>query len=411
MGDWGGSGSSPFTTSAEIATAAGMGKVASDVNAKFALALGDNFYSSGIHGDEHDARFQQTFENVFTADSLQAENFFRVVAGNHDHNGNVSAQVAYSAVSKRWRFDDLYYSFTESAPDGSTLQVVYIDTVVLSGNASPLAEECDAATAECRHLELKGSELPGPDDAALAATQMQWLEQQLQESHADYLIVAGHYPVWSECEHGPTDSLVSGLKPLLEQYNVSAYMNGHDHCAEYIDEGLGVQYHTIGSAHGWDTSTEHASAVPKGSVKFHPASGVGGFAKVAFSKAGLVVTHMSANGTALYAAPTLAARGPFAPTPPPTPAPPTPAPAPGSWECHSNSDSQPSELKDSDHTDKDYTLDSCQQACASSSGCAVIRYHATDKHCHTLVGSITRDAYEATVKPNSAGYETCFLQA
>ena len=63
---------------------------------------------------------------------------------------------------------------------------------------------------------------------------------------------------------------------LLEKYNATAYFNGHDHCAEYIDEGLGVQYHTIGSAHGWDTSTAHASAIPKGSLKFHPKNGLGG---------------------------------------------------------------------------------------------------------------------------------------
>ena len=142
MGDWGGSGSSPFTTAGEIATAAGMGKVAAASGSKFALALGDNFYSSGIHGDEHDARFTQTFENVFTADSLKADDFFRVVAGNHDHNGNVTAQIAYSGVSNRWRFDDLYWTFTETAADGASVQVVFIDTVVLSGNASP--EECTA---------------------------------------------------------------------------------------------------------------------------------------------------------------------------------------------------------------------------------------------------------------------------
>ena len=80
----------------------------------------DNFYSHGIGTDEHDQRFKSTFENVFTADSLKADNYFRVVAGNHDHNGNVTAQIAYSAHSNRWSFPSLYYDFTETAPDGAT---------------------------------------------------------------------------------------------------------------------------------------------------------------------------------------------------------------------------------------------------------------------------------------------------
>ena len=33
---------------------------------------------------------------------------------------------------------------------------------------------------------------------------MEWLEDTLKASTASFLVVAGHYPVWSICEHGPT---------------------------------------------------------------------------------------------------------------------------------------------------------------------------------------------------------------
>lgn len=91
MGDWGGEEKSPYTTKKEVDTAKGMGKYATSLNATFALAVGDNFYSHGIPTDEHDERFKYTFEKVFDASSLQSPFKFHVIAGNHDHIGNVNA--------------------------------------------------------------------------------------------------------------------------------------------------------------------------------------------------------------------------------------------------------------------------------------------------------------------------------
>ena len=62
--------------------------------------------------------------------------------------------------------------------------------------------------------------LPGPEDAGLADAQLEWLERTLAASTAQYLVVAGHYPIYSICEHGPTPDLVERVKPLLEQYKV-----------------------------------------------------------------------------------------------------------------------------------------------------------------------------------------------
>lgn len=101
MADWGGQPTAPYTTSGEISTAGGMGRIAETMNASFALAVGDNFYSSGIATDVDDPRFKHTFEDVFTASSLQGPRFpFYVIAGNHDHGGNVTAQVRNCAESQ-----------------------------------------------------------------------------------------------------------------------------------------------------------------------------------------------------------------------------------------------------------------------------------------------------------------------
>lgn len=63
----------------------------------------------------------------------------------------------------------------------------------------------------------------------------QWLEDQMKASTAMYLIVGGHYPVYTVCKHGNTATLVTNLKPLLETYGAH-YISGHDHCLEHIQE-------------------------------------------------------------------------------------------------------------------------------------------------------------------------------
>lgn len=44
--------------------------------------------------------YQDTFESVYTAKSLRVP--WYVLAGNHDHAGNVKAQIEYSQKSNRW---------------------------------------------------------------------------------------------------------------------------------------------------------------------------------------------------------------------------------------------------------------------------------------------------------------------
>eukprot|EP00656_Telonema_subtile_P035047 TRINITY_DN3905_c0_g1_i1.p1 TRINITY_DN3905_c0_g1~~TRINITY_DN3905_c0_g1_i1.p1 ORF type:complete len:358 (+),score=80.35 TRINITY_DN3905_c0_g1_i1:88-1161(+) len=298
MGDWGGQSDPPYTTGAEVNTAAGMGAIASKLGAKLAVVLGDNFYGDGVPSVDS-PRFKTTFEDVFTAPVLQHDAGFRfqLIGGNHDHMQNITAQVAYSQVSPRWVFPDIYYTFTEG-----DVQFIMIDTVVLSGNSQTV----DGG-------DLAGNELPGPADAAMAATQYEWIEAQLKASQAKYLLVAGHYPMYSICEHGPTEQLIDQLKPLLIKYNVSSYINGHDHCAEHVDVGDGVQYHTIGSAHVNDPSTAHNTTLEKSQLKFHMGTGKagpqsGGFASVEVTDDGLVVTHRDGDGTVLYTAPAIPAR-------------------------------------------------------------------------------------------------------
>ncbi|NWX05741.1 PPA5 phosphatase, partial [Caloenas nicobarica] len=212
VGDWGGVPDPPFATPREVATAAAMGRAATELGADFVLALGDNFYYKGVR-DEWDPRFQDTFERVFSVPGLRDLPWF-VLAGNHDHAGNVTAQMAYGRRSPRWHFPHYFYSLRLSLPGtNASARLLLLDTVLLCGGGD------DA-----------GGPPAGPGDAAAAAAQLRWLRGRLAASRGDrFVLLAGHYPLWSAGEHGPSSCLRRLLRPLLRRHRVTAYLSGHDH--------------------------------------------------------------------------------------------------------------------------------------------------------------------------------------
>ena len=131
----------------------------------------------------------------------------------------------------------------------------------------------------------------------------------LAASEADYLIVAGHYPIYSASRHGPTPYLIDQVKPLLEKYRATAYLSGHDHCEQYLQERVGdVDHHTVGSASINDPKLTHKDDVPPGSLKYFSAATLGGFASVTVTHEGLSLTHHDGDGKVLYVAPPHAPR-------------------------------------------------------------------------------------------------------
>ncbi|XP_064355444.1 tartrate-resistant acid phosphatase type 5 [Dromaius novaehollandiae] len=261
-----------------------MGRAAATPGAHFVLALGDNFYYEGVR-DERDPRFQETFERVFTAPALRELPWF-VMAGNHDHAGNVSAQVAYTRLSPRWRFPHPYYSLRWELPGANvSARLLVLDTVLLCGAADDF-----------------GGGPGGPRDAAAARAQLSWLRGRLAAARGDrYLLVAGHYPVWSVAEHGPTGCLLRRLRPLLARHRATAYLCGHDHNLQFLQEA-GVGYVVSGAGNFMVGSQQHRGAVPPRALRFFfgdPAS-PGGFAHLRLDARALTVTFLEATGRVLY---------------------------------------------------------------------------------------------------------------
>ena len=69
MGDWGGKPTWPYTTSEEVKTAKGMADFAKQNGVNITLALGDNFYDSGVKS----VRFRQLFQSKL---DIQSHRFF-----------------------------------------------------------------------------------------------------------------------------------------------------------------------------------------------------------------------------------------------------------------------------------------------------------------------------------------------
>nr|XP_002121342.3 tartrate-resistant acid phosphatase type 5-like [Ciona intestinalis] len=226
-GDFGGWPPPFYTTPTQWTVAEAMGQAAEKLKPNFVLAMGDNFYFLGVQ-DTEDERFNKTFESVYTSPYLQVP--WYPTMGNHDWHGNAHAQLDYSHVSKRWTYPWYYYTLDYTLTlSSTTMRIVMMDTTIQCG------------------IDSEGV----PINATVAEEQWAWVEQQLKDGQDfDYLVVVGHFPVLAAGNTGPTNEcLFNRLQPLLEEYGVSAYIAGHEHNLQHLQdsrENSNVEYFVVG---------------------------------------------------------------------------------------------------------------------------------------------------------------------
>lgn len=220
LGDWGRDGQ---YRQREVARE--MANMAGESRASFVIATGDNFYPEGITSVDS-PRWRTSFEDIYQAPSLQIP--WYVVLGNHDYRGQAAAELAYGRHSSRWKMPARYYRQTMALPKGGKADFFFLDT-------SPFLEG------------YRKDRAYGDITQQSAADQLRWLEAGLVSSRADWKIVIGHHPVYSEgASHGDTRELVRDLKPILERHGVQLYLNGHDHDLQHIVVN-GISYVTSGA--------------------------------------------------------------------------------------------------------------------------------------------------------------------
>lgn len=219
IGDWGEEG--------EILNnvAESMNNYSNQYPPKFVLALGDNFYPYGVV-DIDDNLWFTTYKNIFTSPNLDCKWF--PVLGNHDYLGNAFTQLEYFYKFKdtRWTMPSKYYTYSFKNKKDITIQIIAIDTILLAIETSNL---------------FIPNYLLNFNDVSIIAKQIhfEWLINTLKESTADWLIIFGHYNLYSGSSHQNNYEMINLLKALFIEYNIDLYICGHCHCFEHIvDENI-----------------------------------------------------------------------------------------------------------------------------------------------------------------------------
>lgn len=189
-----------------------MARVATDCGVRFYVTGGDNFQINGVQSVQ-DPLWMSSFENIYTHPSSHYD--WYPALGNHDHGGNVQAQIDYSKISRRWRMPANYYTVIKSRNDVS-VRLVILDTY-------PLV------------LALSGTT---PDYSVQdAKKQLAWVDSVLTVAKEDWIVVVGHHPVYSaHPTRGNSKELVEYLNPILNKHNVDFYIGAHDHIFQHLKD-------------------------------------------------------------------------------------------------------------------------------------------------------------------------------
>ena len=191
-----------------------MGEVAGQSDVSAVMALGDTHHYIGIQSVA-DPLWMTNYELVYSRPELQVE--WCPVLGNHEYYGNTQAVIDYSEVSRRWCMPDRYYTRVFSG-NGTTVRVVFVDTAPLIDQYS-----CD------------------PDNYPDACSQnidrqLAWIDSTLTSAGEDWIIVAGHHPVYAQTDKDEAErgDMQRRLLPVRARHDVDMYVAGHIHNFQHI---------------------------------------------------------------------------------------------------------------------------------------------------------------------------------
>ena len=171
--------------------------------------VGDNFYDRGVENSE-DTNWKK-FEKIFSNYPIP----IYAVLGNHDYLGNPNAQVG----DARWNMPYFYYFV-----DLGNVGLWFIDTQILApeedgGEYHDMREHITKHIGDWKDEKVK---------------HWIWLRDSLKENrNKQYKFIFGHFPIVSMGAY-PGREGMEPLIELMEMYDVTAFVSGHDHNSQHM---------------------------------------------------------------------------------------------------------------------------------------------------------------------------------
>ena len=206
-----------------------MGEVAEAVGPDAFLALGDTHHFLGVQSVD-DPLWMTNYELIYSHPELQVE--WCPILGNHEYRGNTQAVIDYSGISRRWAMPSRYYTRIFDN-DGTRVKVVFIDT-------APIIDKYHADTVEYPDANCQDVD-----------AQLKWIDNELsRDDKADWVIVAGHHPVYAQTPKQSSErkDMQKKVYPILRKHKVDMYVCGHIHNFQHISKnGIDYVVNTSGS--------------------------------------------------------------------------------------------------------------------------------------------------------------------
>jgi hypothetical protein len=198
----------------------------------------------------------------------------------HPH---ASQQQRLRLLSGETDDDSSHSSNSSNSMAAPSVKIIYLDTTTLSPSMNKC---CNANGGVSEELQLQR-----------VATQLAFIESELQAVAGRYtwLVVAGHYPMYSTGGHGDGSELQGYLLPLLLKYGVHAYVCGHDHISEHLSSA-GVHYFITGAG----AMTDKVGATTSAAQVHWSGGGFSAFSTVSASSSELCVTYFNITGHVVY---------------------------------------------------------------------------------------------------------------